>query len=286
LRYRKFDTTYMRLFQGEQFRGNDLPVVTLASDRIVFPVGRKKTTITAPNIPVWERWNDYGIGMLRKPDRGALRQAETAFRHVTDLGRADGDINLARVMIREGRLEEAGAALRSAANLGAYPWLVAWFGGLVDLQNGELDAAISGFKGLSQTRFAEARRRGFDFSLDYRLQNTLAQALFERAKLSATSKEAANWLREAVDHFETALEIDPENLTAHYGLAQVHARLGDEERARAHRALHEKYRPDDNANDRAVAIARRGDEAANYASEAIVIYDLQRSTPRGLTGEP
>ena len=278
LHYRKFDTSYMRLFQGDAFAGNTLPIVTIAEDRVAFPVASAED-VDAPDIAPWQRWNDYGIGLLAKPDRGALRQAEAAFRQVAALGRAEGDLNLARVLIREGRLDEAAAALRRAAAGGAHPWSVAWFSGEVDLQNGELDAAIETFTGLVETRFAEARQRGFDFSRDYRLLNKLAGALFERAKLAASPAE---WLNAAAQRYRQALVQDPENFTAHYGLAQAYARLGEEERAREHRQLHGKYRLDDNARDRAVAAARRRDAAANHAAEAVVIYDLQRPGAYGM----
>ena len=284
LHYRKFDTLYMRLFQGEEFEGNTLPIVTIASDEVVFPITGADNQ-PAPDIPEWQRWNDYGIALLAKPDRGALRQAETAFRQVTATGRPEGDLNLARVLLREGRLDEAAEALRRAASGDAYPWSVAWFAGLVDLQNGEFDPAIAAFTGLAETRFAEARRRGFDFSKDYRLLNTLARTLFERAKLATSAQDEARWLEAATMRYREALVLDPENVTAHYGLAQVYARLGDEEAEMRHRQLHEKYRPDDNAQDRAIAAARRRDPAANHAAEAVVVYDLQRGGAFGLDAE-
>ena len=277
LRYRKFDTTYMRAFEGERFETNDLPIITIAEDSLIFPVGGEPTVSPPPDVPEWERWNDYGIGLFAKPERGALRQAENAFRHVAGLGRAEGDVNLARVMIREGRLVEASEALRRAAGNGARPWSVAWFGGLVDMQNGEFDAAIRSFADLVDTRFEEARRRGFDFSRDYRVQNALALALFERAKLASTPADEETLLRAALARHEAALAEDPENVAAHYGLAQIHARLDNEEAASRHRTLHSTYRPDDNAQDRAVAAARRRDPAANFAAEALVVYDLQRT---------
>ncbi len=275
LHYRKFDTIYTRLFQGDAFERNDLPIVTIAEDRVVFPVSPRADAV-APDIPLWQRWNDYGIGLLAKPDRGALRQAEAAFTEVAALGRADGDLNLARVLIREGRLDEAATALRRASEGGAYPWSVAWFGAEVDLQNGEFDAAIEALTGLVETRFTEARARGFDFSRDYRLLNKLGGALFERAKLARSADDEAAWLEAAAERHRQALAQDPENFTAHYALAQVHARLGNDELAVHHRTQHGRYRPDDNALDRAKTAARQRDPAANHAAEAVVIYDLQR----------
>ena len=111
--YRKFDTRYLRYFQGEAFRGNDLPVTLLASDEVVFPFkgASVPSQPTEPSAEPWERWNDYGIALLRKEQRGELRQAEAAFRQVEALGRGDGALNLARVYFREGRLDDAVAAL-------------------------------------------------------------------------------------------------------------------------------------------------------------------------------
>ena len=294
LRYRKFDTTYLRHFGGDESASNTLPVVTIAADSVTFPVveaavGAARVgaaeAAAPPEIPAWERWNDYGIGLLRKPERGALKQAEAAFRSVAALGRADGDLNLARVLIREGRLDEAADALRRAAAGGAHPWSVAWFGAQVDMQNGAFDAAIDALTRLKETRFAEARRRGFDFSRDYRLLNALGSALFERAKLAPAPGAREQWLNAAAESFAAALQEDPENAAAHYGLAQVHARLGNAEDEQGHRQAHDRYRPDDNALDRAVALARARDPAANHAAEAVVVYDLQRTGAYGLPGE-
>jgi hypothetical protein len=78
------------------------------------------------------------------------------------------------------------------------------------------------------------------------------------------------------------LDLDPENAEGHWGLSQVLAERGDREGADRHRALHGKYKVDDNARDRAVAKARRADPAADHAAEDVVIYDLQRTGAWGL----
>ena len=46
--------------------------------------------------------------------------------------------------------------------------------------------------------------------------------------------------------------------------------------AKMHRELHAEYKPDDNASDRAVRLAREKYPWANKAAEALVIYDLDR----------
>ncbi len=293
LRYRKFDTTYVRLFQGERFRTNDLPILTLATDRVTFPVGAAPAPAQPePKIPVWQRWNDYGIGGLLKGGeagmhRGELRQAEEAFREVERLGRADGPLNLARVYLKEGRLDDAVAALQRAAAVTppAPAWSLAWHTALANKQNGDLDAALRGFTSILELDTQETRERGFDFTRDYRLHNELGRTLFERAKQergAADAAERVRLLREAVAALERALLGDPENVDAHYGLALLHEELGDAAKAAHHRAEHARYKPDDNAADRAVTLARQRYPAADHAAETVVIYDLRRPGAFGL----
>ena len=294
LQFRKFDTTYMAYVYGDGLADrdyvNDLPIMTLAEDRMTFPVlglemgQEQEAADPVVDFPLWQRWNDYGIGLLRKggKSKGELRQAEEAFRRVEELGRPDGPLNLARVYLKQGTVEDK--AIEALARAAAFDppapsWSVAWFTGLVNKQNGFLDEAIANFSGIVELDTEETRRRGFDFSQDYRLLNELGQTLFERAKQErgdARRERRDELLREARGHFEAALVLDPENVSALYNLSLVAKQLGDGDAAKELFDLYRKYRPDDNARDRAVAVARSHDPAANHAAEAIVIYDLQR----------
>lgn len=280
LRYRKFDTRFVRHVVGKGFQTNDLPIATLAADQVEMPVlgGIEAAPERASKVDVWERWNDYGIGLLRKGKR-QLRQAEQAFRQVEAMRPDHGAANLARVLYTEGRLDEAAAALERAADAGAYPWTLAWFSALVETEFGDLDAAIKNLEALVDTRFNEARLRGFDFSKDYNLLVRLGRTLFERARQARGESHASDrksFLQRSRKWLEKALEIDPENAAAHHNLALVFSEL-DEPRARdRHRALHEKYRPDDLAVERAVSAHRRQNAAANHAAEETALYDLQR----------
>ena len=288
LHYRKFDTIYMKHVYGEDYK-NDLPIVTIASDEIVFPVGGEASAQSrgtqASKIVPWQRWNDFGIGLLRKGSKGSskgeLRQAEEAFQQVETLGRPDGPINLARVYLKEGRLADAVQALqRAVANPEAMPWIVDWLTGQVNKRSGQLDAAIQNFVTLVQTKYPAAVERGFDFSQDYRLLNILADTYFQRAELErgdARKETRTKILGESLSYYQRALVLDPENVTGHYGASLVLRRLGRDEEAKVHEEAHARFKPDDNSRDRAVAAARAGNPAADHAAEAIVIYDLQRS---------
>jgi tetratricopeptide (TPR) repeat protein len=309
LNYRKFDTIYMNYVFGKGYSNgapfqltNELPIVTIASDTVTFPVEggansmisnldlaslqtvRTPVPVQTNSIPLWQRWNDYGIGLFlegtdKGSEKGQLLQAAEAFEQVEKLGRYDGPINLARVYFKEGRLDDAVAALQRAAkaNPPAPRWTIAWFNGLVNKQNGYLDKAITEFRSILEDRYEELDKRGFDFSLDYEVINELGQTLFERAKQERGDEAAQRqWLQQAVERFKKTLSIDAENVAAHYNLALIYERLGEQELGAHHRKLHNRYRVDDNARDRAVAIARRRDPAADSAAQATVIYSLQR----------
>ena len=68
LQYRKFDTEYMRLVTDNEDYVNDLPIMTLAEDTVVFPLSSALIQPRNADSPIepWMRWNDYGIGLLRK----------------------------------------------------------------------------------------------------------------------------------------------------------------------------------------------------------------------------
>jgi len=284
--YRKFDTEYMALVEDDPAYFNDLPVVKLAEDHVSFPLrGSREGPPLNHDSPIepWQRWNDYGIGLLRKGALGELRQAAEAFRRVEELGRPDGPLNLARVYIKEGRVQtDAPAALERAARFTppANEWSVLWFGAQVASANGDHDVAIANLREILRGGFRQAEGRGFDFSKDYNVLNQLAGELYQRSLLER-GEARRPYLEQARERYEQTLRYDPENLTAHWGLKLVYRDLGDVEQEHRHAALHAYHKPDDNAQDYAVAQARLRYPAANKAAEAVVIYDLQRQGAPG-----
>ena len=295
LQYRKFDQQYMAIVAEKltadddplpgtvdgQYR-NNLPITTIGSDQITFGVtGVTDSPAQESMIPVWQRWNDYGIGLFLK-GKAELKQATEAFAEVEKLNRYDGPLNLARVLHREGRLDDAVEAIRRAAEHSqppAPPWTVAWLSGLVNREQGYLSDAADNFRSVLADTSAEMRRRKFDFSRDYEVINLLGQTLYGQARglrgaENAPQREAL--LSAAEAYFQKTLAIDPENVTAHYNLQLLYAQIGDNEKSLHHQQLHQQYKPDDNARDRAVAAARMKYPAANKAAAAVVIYDLQR----------
>jgi tetratricopeptide (TPR) repeat protein len=296
LQYRKFDQEYMDfvakavqpgdlplrgLTPGQPYV-NELPVTTLAVDRVTFPVDGVDVAAENPDSKVepWQRWNDYGIGLFLE-GKAELRQAADAFAEVEKLGRFDGPLNLARVLEREGRLDEAVDAIRRAAtdkDPSAPPWVMAWLSGVIDRQQGRFAEAELNLRAVLETRVPE---RKFDFSLDYEVINLLGQTLYDRAKqLRGTSPDVVerrrSFLQQAAEQFRKTLTIDSEDVTAHYSLALLYRELEDDARADEHQQLHERYREDNQARGVAVGKARERYPAANHAAESLVIYSLTR----------
>lgn len=296
LLYRKFDLSYFQ-FIADSMRqlerplavppmpGNPLPVTVLAEDTVTLPV-RDRMSVPADlasSIPEWRRWNDYGIGLLLK-GRAELRQAAAAFRKVEELGRFDGPLNLARVLIAEGgdeQLVQAADALRRATKEtrpAAPAWTVQWLQARIHRQQGNLPEAERLLRQILRTDTPETRRRGFDFSRDYIVNNLLGQTVFDQALRTPASKDAGGReqrLQQAADIFQQTLQLDSENVDAHHNLAQLYQLLQQPEQAARHRALHQRYRPDDTARAQAVEAAGVRYPHAETASEPVVIYELR-----------
>ncbi|MFN9076606.1 MAG: hypothetical protein ACK5WX_04170 [bacterium] len=292
VRYRKFDTTYLRYVYGPE-RVNDLPVMVLARDRVSLPVRARDGVVhgvasaAADAVPAWQRWYDYGIGLFREADRGAgrgaLRQADEAFVELSKLAPSLGALARARLAIREGRLDDASAMLAIAAQgekgdagaPAAPPWSLAYFTALVDKQNGNFARAAEAFDRVRTTDFAGARERGFNFALDTRVLNELSETLLEQALVEQGESRTA-LVNRALSVARAALEVDPEHAQAWWLVNRAATELGDEATAANAREKHARYKPDENARDRAVRLAREKYPWANAAAEATVLYPMHR----------
>jgi tetratricopeptide (TPR) repeat protein len=306
LQYRKFDREYVEFFTKKQrpgdlpFKGsdqqspirNDLPITTLAVDVVTLPV--KGVAAPMPDqkprdIPEWQRWNDYGIGLFLE-EKAEPRQAAEAFARVEKLGRWDGAVNQARVFLQDGRINDAVAALNRAAAFkdpAAPPWTMAWFSAQANRQQGRLQEAEQNLRSLLDMKVPE---RGFDFSLDYTARNVLGQTQFNLAMAVRSPTQKAEKIarfKEAAQSFERTLELDSENFVAHSNLHQIYFQLRElaeteverkalTAKAREHGELHLRYKEDDSIRGTAWAKAREKYPAANRAAEPLTIYSLQR----------
>lgn len=242
LRYRKFDYEYMKIVHkgGEVPR---LPIIDLCSDEVTLPVeGGPAVADQKSGIPLWQRWNDYGIGCLLEGPAGAkkghFKQAAAAFRRVADLGVKEavshGHLNLARVLIEEGNYDAAAKALQDAARADppANWWSLALFNNVVNSETAtsrdHLDNVIAELETLlDPAKQPEKRTRGFDFSKDYVVINRLANRLFRRSQFEEPGSDAwRQFLVRAVKAGNRTLALDQEDVEAHDLLKQCFAALG------------------------------------------------------------
>lgn len=318
LQYRKFDQEYMSLIaefhrnKGLPLRGvddtgqdvNHLPVLTLAEDRVTFPVEQMEGEWAIENpdrdIPQWQRWNDYGIGLLleslKGSGRGELKQAASAFAEVEKADQYHGPINLARTYNVDGQNDKATEALERAVeykDVDGYPaWTVLWLNALIKRKQNDIAGAVEDFRAAINYRSEATVARKFDFTGDYVVINELSQSLYDLAlqqRGKAGMQRRVDMLDEALEWTDRTLEIDRENLEAHYlryqvfqqleNLAEPESEESEEYRQKSdfHLKQAEKYRPDFNARDSAVAAARKRYPAGNEASEELVIYRLNRA---------
>ncbi len=311
LNYRKFDKGYID-FMNSAFKEGDrefknrgpagstpnpLPITVMAQDKVVFGIKKSDGTIIEPNAPSadppkdeWQRWNDYGIGMFLT-GKAQLRQAYEAFSEVEKLKRFDGPLNLARVYLAEGNLDAATESLARASQMQPPPpaWTYAWLSGEVARQQGHLEDAELNFRAVLYDKNKERRDRNFDFSKDYIVRNLLGSTLLDlsaQAEFKGDEEKRDEYLEQARSEFLKVLDVDSENVSAHFNLSFIYERMGREEDAARHRQLNLKYKPDDNAAEQAKPKAREQYPAADHAAEQLVIYSLHRQGAPGLTAAP
>jgi tetratricopeptide (TPR) repeat protein len=206
----------------------DLPIVVMsraeAKLRVVTAGTSVENVCPEPKAGEALRWNDYGIGLLL---RGDLQGARRAFTRVAqaDPSYADAFVNLGRVALREGLLDDAHAALTEALALDADLPRTHYFLGVVAKSRGEYDEAL-----------ARLRTAAAAYPKDRVVRNDIGRVLFLQRRYE-----------EAVIELQRVLEIDPEDLAAHYNLMLCYKGLGLEEAAAAEERLYLRFKADEDA---------------------------------------
>jgi tetratricopeptide (TPR) repeat protein len=173
---------------------------------------------------VRERWNDYGIGLLLQGD---LKGAEAAFEKVTgmDPGYADGWVNVGRARLQEGNLVGAEEVLRRALAIDPRLAKTHFFLGSVLKNDGRYEEALT-----------HLRHAAGLYPRDRVVRNQIGRVLFLQRRFA-----------DAIAELQEVLEIDPEDLQAHYNLMLCYRGLGDTTRADRERQLYERFKADESA---------------------------------------
>jgi len=204
----------------------NVPIVTLAQSSVTLGVADANAPEPQPRVELkpedWQRWNDFGIGLLLQGD---LKGAEAAFQRVTetDPKNPDGWVNIGRVRVQEGNMAGAREVLTKALALSPALARAHFFLARVQRAEGKLDEAA-----------ATLRRVLDQYPRDRVVRNDLGRVLFLQRRYA-----------DAIREFEQALDIDPEDLQAHYNLMLCYNGLGQEARARDHEKRYLRFKADE-----------------------------------------
>jgi tetratricopeptide (TPR) repeat protein len=204
----------------------DLPIVDVADNTVSLDV--LPANASAPQLKTdirkedWQRWNDYGIGLLLQGD---LKGAQAAFEKVTeaDPQNPDGWVNIGRAALQEGDVARAKTVLEKALALNPNLARAHFFYAGVLRQEGDYDAAAE-----------HLQKVVAQYPRDRVALNNLGRILFLKRKYS-----------DAVGILEQVLAIDPEDLQAHYNLMLCYNGLGNQKLAREHQARYLRFKADE-----------------------------------------
>lgn len=256
LRYRKLDPAYARYSLGGEPAAPML-VCDCASDSktIALDGGESDlTTSSTTKVPLWERWNDYGVGLLDQGDtRGAVRAFGEAARLAPE--RPDGPRNQARAALRDGAVDRALAFLDEAEKRAPGDPQNAFFWGQAREREGRLEDAARAY--------ARVLER---FPLDREARRGLAEARLK----SATKPED---YRAALADFLALLKVDPEDRGAHYRRIAIYRALGDEASAAAAEQAYKRFQLDEDAKATApVEAFARAHADANLEAQPVHVH--------------
>ncbi len=204
----------------------DVPIVVVAQDEVALEVLPANAPRPQPKTQLvkedWQRWNDYGIGLLLQGD---LKAAQSAFEKVTEIDpeNPDGWVNIGRAALQEGDVPRARTVLERALAIDPKLARANFFYGSLMKTAGDYDQAAAHF----QIVLAQYPR-------DRVALNNLGRVLFLERKYA-----------EAVKTLQQVLTVDPEDLQAHYNLMLCYNGLGDEKSSKEHQARYLRFKADE-----------------------------------------
>ena len=206
----------------------NLPITTIAQDEVELPIAAKSSPkmeakrVFAPQD--WERWNDFGIGLLLQGDlKGALSAFQAASE--ADPKKADSYVNMGRVLVQEGDEQRAKQVLEKALAMDNTLARTHYFYARALRNEGKYDEA------LQHLRIAEQQ-----YPQDRVVIGDIGRILFLQHKY-----------QEAVDELKKATAIDPEDLQANYNLMLSYRGLGNTAQSSEYQKRYMRFKADEAA---------------------------------------
>ena len=203
----------------------NLPIVTLAQAEAKLQLGHTQTEWK----PVvarqdYERWNDWGIGLLLQGD---LKGAEYAFRKVTEAepGYVDGWLNVARALVQEGETDAAKPFVRRSMELDSKLGRTWFFNAMIEKADGDYNAALKSL-----------RTAAGMYPRDRVVLNQIARILFLKRQYA-----------DAITVLGRVCDVDPEDLQMHYTAMLCYRGLGDQDNALREQKLFLRFKAEESA---------------------------------------
>ncbi len=206
----------------------NLPIVTMARDAVDLTVLPANAALPKATVEFeakeWQRWNDYGIGLLLQGD---LKGAEAAFEEITRMAptNPDGWVNVGRARVLEGNNAAAEQALDRALAISPNLARAHYFYARALRTEGKYDEAMT------HLRVVLAQ-----YPYDRVVHDDVGRILFLERRYT-----------EAIQEFQATLSIDPEDLEANYNLMLCYTGLGQTQTAGEFEKRYLRFKADESS---------------------------------------
>jgi Tfp pilus assembly protein PilF len=255
VRYRRFTRVFSDYTLGKSV---DYPIVTMAATEYVMQIGSNAARAADPNdktaMPDWRRWNNYGIALFDQRQYPLAIDAFTRAAELDEKYRPMALTNRAMAHIELEQYDEAAAILDAVVKANPTNMRALFQQARIFVKRGQLEQAETNFK---QVLAAFPRDR---ISL---------QQLGELCKIKRDYKGA-------LECYDKILQIDPEDLGAHYNLMLIYRKLGRTEDAKREGRIFADLKDDPAALSLANQFLRKHPEMSN---ESVYwhVHDLSRT---------
>jgi len=255
LRYRRFTRVFSDYALGKSV---DYPIVNMAKTEFVIHIGDNSSAPADPSnksaVPDWRRWNNYGIALFDQRQYGL---AIEAFGHAADLDEKYlpmAQVNRAMAHIELEQYDEAASILEAVVKANPGNARALFQQARIMIKRGQLDQAENNIK---QVLAAFPRDR---ISL---------QQLGELCKVKRDYQAA-------LECYNKIIDIDPEDLGAHYNLMLIYRKLGKVDDAKREAKVFADLKDDPGALSLANQFLHKHPEMSN---ESVYwhVHDLNRT---------
>ncbi|MFK7846540.1 MAG: tetratricopeptide repeat protein [Rhodothermales bacterium] len=224
----------------------DIPITTIAKVR------RSAGDPYVASRPLWERWNDFGIGLLLEGD---TKESIRAFEQVAAMegNPVEGYINQARVLLEEGQIDRAEEVLAEAKKVNPGYLKTVYFEGQVHKANADYADALAAWERVVAV---------------YPSDRVLLLDIARIHYLNGDYESMLPWL-------DKVLEIDPEHIGALYNRMLAVGALGMDDELEEARRLY-LYHKDNEDEFTVTAQYKKSHPMANREAQSIHIHELKR----------